>query len=58
MTLVDHARDITTVVFKPNPRRFELVASNPLGKSCNATPAIADGRIYIRTSDHLFCIED
>ena len=29
---------------------------NHLGESCLASPAVAGGRIYIRTSKHLFCI--
>ncbi len=45
-----------TIVFKPNPERFEDVAKNSLGDSCNATPAIANGRIYIRTAGQLWCI--
>jgi outer membrane protein assembly factor BamB len=48
----------TTTVFKPNPVRFELVATNKLGEPTNATPAIADGRIFIRTFEHLICIGD
>lgn len=46
----------TTHVFLPNPRKFQLVASNALGESSMATPAISDGNIFIRTSGHLFCI--
>lgn len=45
-----------TIVFKPNPEKFEQVASNRLGDHCNATPAVANGRIYIRTDQHLYCI--
>ena len=48
----------TTVVFKPGPQGFEHVASNELGENCNATPAISDGRIFLRTEHHLFCIGD
>lgn len=47
----------TTVVFKPNPEKFEEVATNSLGEATNATPAVADGRIYIRTAGHLWCME-
>ncbi len=38
---------------KPN---FELVAKNPLGEECYATPAISRGQIFIRTTAHLWCI--
>jgi outer membrane protein assembly factor BamB len=48
----------TTVVFKPNPERFELVAKNPLGEACNATPAISDGDVIIRTFQHLWCLAE
>lgn len=46
----------TTLVFTPNRTKLEVVASNRLGESCNATPAISDGRIFIRTFKHLWCI--
>ncbi len=34
---------------------WELLAVNDLGEDCYATPAIADGRIYIRTRSALYC---
>ncbi len=34
----------------------EIVSKNKLGESCYASPAISDGRIYVRTKSHLFCI--
>ncbi len=46
-----------TIVFKPNPKKFEKVAANDLDETCNATPAIAHGQIFIRTYDALYCIE-
>jgi outer membrane protein assembly factor BamB len=46
----------TTVVFRPNPKEFKRVASNPLNEPSNSTPAISDGQIFIRTFDHLYCI--
>jgi hypothetical protein len=36
--------------------QFELLAINPLGEPCMATPAISDGMIFIRTQHHLFGI--
>ncbi len=49
-------QNATTVVFKPNPEKFEPVAANRLEGSCNATPAVSGGRIFIRTMQYLYCI--
>ena len=35
---------------------YELLAINPLGEKSHATPAIAGGRMYLRTYSHLFSI--
>lgn len=45
-----------TIVFQPSPKGFQQVALNRLGGTCNATPAFANGRIYIRTYETLWCI--
>jgi len=37
-------------------REFSEVGTAELGEGCTASPAFADGRIYIRGSRHLFCI--
>jgi len=42
-------------VIKPGPT-FESVANNAIGERMNASPAISDGRIYLRGVKHLFCI--
>jgi len=34
--------------------KFEVLAVNPLGEPCMATPAISDGMIFVRTQHHLF----
>ena len=47
--------DGATLVFKLGEEP-ELVATNSLRENTYATPAFADGRIYLRTSDYLFCI--
>jgi len=47
-----------THVFKPNPEKLELLASNDLGESSNATPAISDGQIFLRTDGHLYCVAE
>ena len=35
--------------------RLEIVAENPLGQACFASPAIADERLFIRGVSDLFC---
>lgn len=37
-------------------KSFELVATNDLKEESNSTPAVANGRMYVRTVGHLFCI--
>ncbi len=49
--LVNEACAVTVV--KPGAE-WEVLAVNRLEDRCIATPAIADGRIYIRTSRHLY----
>jgi outer membrane protein assembly factor BamB len=36
--------------------RFKMLARNSLGEGVSASPAVADGRLYYRGSEHLFCI--
>jgi outer membrane protein assembly factor BamB len=36
--------------------KLNVLAKNDMGESCLATPAIADGRLYIRGRQTLFCI--
>lgn len=47
----------TTHVFKPSTGGLRMVAKNELGDRCNATPALAGNRIYIRTYKKLWCID-
>jgi outer membrane protein assembly factor BamB len=42
-------------VFAAEPT-FKLLAKNSVGEPVSATPAVADGRLFIRGSNHLFCI--
>ena len=35
---------------------YELLTVNPLGETSHATPAIAGGRMYLRTYSHLFSV--
>ncbi|MBP86678.1 MAG: serine/threonine protein kinase [Planctomycetaceae bacterium] len=47
-----------TVVFAPNPESCKILAKNELGEGSNATPAISDGEIFVRTFEHLYCISE
>jgi hypothetical protein len=47
--------DGVTTVVRPGAR-FEVVARNPLGEDCRASPAISQGQILIRGEKHLFSI--
>ena len=42
-------------VFAAEPT-FRLLAHSELGEAIRATPAVANGRLYIRGQHHLFCI--
>ena len=35
---------------------MNIVAQNPIGEKMNASPAISNGKIYLRGNKHLFCI--
>ncbi len=47
--------DGLTTVVKAGPQ-FEVLAENPLNDYVLSSPAISDGRIYIRTAHHLYAI--
>jgi outer membrane protein assembly factor BamB len=47
--------DGTTWVVKASPR-FELVRKNALGDECYASPAVAQGCLFMRTLHSLWCI--
>jgi outer membrane protein assembly factor BamB len=42
-------------VVKAGPK-FELLAVNPVGEVCMATPAISDGLLFVRTERHLIAL--
>jgi outer membrane protein assembly factor BamB len=44
-------------VVKAGPT-FELLATNPMGEVCMATPAITDGMIYVRTKGHVYGVAE
>jgi outer membrane protein assembly factor BamB len=46
-----------TIVFRATPQRFEKLAENDLKEFCYATPAISNGKMFLRTADQLYCIE-
>jgi outer membrane protein assembly factor BamB len=47
----------TTYVFAPDPTAWKVLATNPLKERVNATPAISDRQIFVRTWEHLYCVE-
>ncbi|MDA0282724.1 MAG: PQQ-like beta-propeller repeat protein [Planctomycetota bacterium] len=46
----------TTHILKASREGLNIVASNKLGESSNSTPAIADGRVFLRTFRNLYCV--
>ena len=50
-------RSDEVIVLKAGPE-FRLLAKNTLPGKSDSTPAIANGRMYIRTLDHLVCTGD
>lgn len=47
--------DGDAVVLRAGPK-YELLAVNPLGEKSHAAPAVADGRMFLRTFSHLICV--
>jgi outer membrane protein assembly factor BamB len=45
-----------TTVIAPG-RTFKQLVVNPLEGPCQASPAISNGRIFIRSDKHLFCVK-
>jgi outer membrane protein assembly factor BamB len=45
------------VVLGQGPK-LNILAKNDMGEPCIASPAIADGRIFIRSREKLFCVSD
>ena len=43
-------------VFLAASREFKRIATLPLGESTQATPAVVDGKLYLRTESKLLCI--
>ncbi len=49
------AGDVHVVAAGPT---FKLLAKNPMGETCMATPALSRGTLYVRTRSHLFAIHE
>jgi len=49
------SEDGDTYVFQAGPE-YKLLHKNSLDEMCMATPAIADGKLYIRTLSKLYCL--
>ena len=49
------SEDGLTTVLKAGPK-FEVLGENALGETTLATPAVAGGQIFIRTSKKLYCL--
>lgn len=47
--------DGVTTIVRPGPK-FDVVAENPLGENCYASPALSNNRIYLRAEQNLYCI--
>lgn len=50
------SEDGDVYVVKPGST-YKLLATNPMGEPCMATPAISEGVLYIRGQKHLFAVE-
>jgi outer membrane protein assembly factor BamB len=49
------ARDGTISVVQAGPE-FKMIAQNNMDDSISASPAVSNGRIYIRTFQHLYAV--
>ena len=45
----------TCIVFAAEPK-FKLLAKNSVGEGVLATPAVADGKLFVRGKNTLYCI--
>ena len=43
------------IFFKASPKGFDIVAENDLKESVFATPAVAEGKLFVRTGSKLVC---
>ncbi len=47
-----------TFIFAADPEKYRQLARNDVAERSNSTLAIADGQIFLRTYEHLYCIEE
>ena len=47
----------TTFVLEPSPEACKVLAENKLEELTRASIAVSDGQIFLRTYEHLYCIE-
>lgn len=45
-----------TTILEATPEGLKVLEKNELQEFCYTTPAISDGKIFIRTAEHLYCI--
>jgi outer membrane protein assembly factor BamB len=45
-----------TTVFRATPKSFQQIAVSDLKEFCYASPALSNGRLFIRTAENLFCV--
>jgi outer membrane protein assembly factor BamB len=50
------SEDGRVVVFRANPEKFQKVWETSLDEPVYATPAVADGKMFLRTARHLICV--
>jgi outer membrane protein assembly factor BamB len=50
------ASEVGRVYLVPADGKFSVTATNVLGETCMATPALADGTLFYRTREHLVAI--
>ena len=50
------ASEVGNVYVVPADGKFSVVATNKLGETCMASPAISDGTLFFRTREHLTAI--
>ena len=55
VTARNSGRNGFIVVLEDGPE-MRILATNDMNGEILATPAIADGRLYIRTKERLFCV--
>jgi hypothetical protein len=48
----------STILLQANPTACQVIGINELGEMTRATPAYSNGQIFIRTYQHLYCIEE